>query len=170
MNNLYRYWLLKIISTCTDFSHEFLRKIRTYMGTDFWVGKIQKWWNFHITIQCYKLILRIAFTLCSNFLHLVTSSQTAVVTQRCYITMLRYSVLLSRKYTCGRGKPRLVRNSRYATSQTKECFLVSARRGMQLSEPAQLPPRKNLQKYFHLFFSLEICTTLWNFSSHFLKS
>ncbi len=39
-------------------------------------------------------MLRIAVTLRSNFLHLVTLSQTAILTQRCYIMALRYSVTL----------------------------------------------------------------------------
>ncbi len=36
--------------------------------------------HFHGTVQCYRQMLRIAVTLHSNFLHLVTSSQTALVT------------------------------------------------------------------------------------------
>ncbi len=41
-------------------------------------------------VQCYRQMLRIAVTLLSNFLHFVTSSQKAFVTQRCYIMALRY--------------------------------------------------------------------------------
>ncbi len=65
-------------------------KICTYMGTEFWVRKTQKWRNFHGMIQCYGLMLRIAVTLHSNFLHLVTSLQTALVIEQCYVTVLHY--------------------------------------------------------------------------------
>ncbi len=37
--------------------------------------------NFHRPVQCYGQMLHIAVTLHSNFLHLITSSQTALVTQ-----------------------------------------------------------------------------------------
>ncbi len=50
--------------------------------------------NFHEMVQCYRQMLRIVVTLRINFLHLVTSLQTALVTrcslQRCYITVLCY--------------------------------------------------------------------------------
>ncbi len=47
-------------------------------------------------VQCYKLMFRIAVTLHSNFLHLVTSSRIALVSQvlhygatlQCYVTCL----------------------------------------------------------------------------------
>ncbi len=99
-NNPYMYWFLRIIRTCTDFSYKFLikilipRKIRVYTGTDVWVWKIQKWRNFHGMVQCYRLMLRIAVTLRSNLLHLVTSLRTALVIQWCYITVLHYGVTL----------------------------------------------------------------------------
>ncbi len=70
-------------------------------GTDSWVWKTQKWWNFHGTVQCYRLMLRIAVTLRSNFLYLVTSWQTALVTQWYYITMLRYMSVPTFKRTVG---------------------------------------------------------------------
>ncbi len=60
-------------------------------GTDFCIQKTQKWWNFHGTVQCYGLILHIWVTLRSNFLHLIPSSWTALVTQWCFITVLRYT-------------------------------------------------------------------------------
>ncbi len=66
-----------------------LKKIHTYTDTNFRVRKTQKWWNFHRTVQCYRLMLRIPVTLSGNFLHLVTSSQTALVTP-----VLHYSVML----------------------------------------------------------------------------
>ncbi len=81
-SNIYRLICTNIwVCTCMNFSYRFLRKIRilrkirTCMDTDFWVWKTQKWWNFHGLVQGYKLMLRIAVTLRSNFLHLVTCSE-----------------------------------------------------------------------------------------------
>ncbi len=62
-----------------------LRKIRMYPGMDFWVRKTQKWWNFHGMVKCYGLMLRIAVTLRSNFLHLVTTLRRALVIQLCSV-------------------------------------------------------------------------------------
>ncbi len=74
----------------SPYTYRFLRKICTYRSMDFWVRKTKKWWNFHGTVQCYRLMLRIAVTLRSNFLYLVILSRTALVTQWCYITVLHY--------------------------------------------------------------------------------
>ncbi len=50
--------------------------------------------NFHGMVKCYRQMLPTAVTLHSNFLHLVTSSQTALVTQHslrcCYPMILHY--------------------------------------------------------------------------------
>ncbi len=45
-------------------------------------------------VQCYGLMLRIAVTLRSNFLHFVTQSQTALVTQWYYAMVLLYGLML----------------------------------------------------------------------------
>ncbi len=79
----------------TDFSEKSVEKsvhwkIFTCTIMDFWVRKTQKWWNFHGIVQCYRLMLSFAVTLHSNFLHLITSSQTALVTPQCYIMVLCY--------------------------------------------------------------------------------
>ncbi len=80
------FWEQSVHVEIFEKSVEALRKIRTYTGTDFWVQKSQKWWNFHGMVQCYGLMWH------SNFLHLVTSSRTALVTQRRYVMELCYSV------------------------------------------------------------------------------
>ncbi len=62
--------------------------------------------NFHETVQCYGQMLHTEVTLRSNFVHLATSLQTALVTRhnlrKCYITVLCYmSVPTFRLSTCG---------------------------------------------------------------------
>ncbi len=51
-NNPYMYIFFRKICA--------VRKNCTYTGTNFWVRKTQKWWNFHGTVQCYGLMLHIA--------------------------------------------------------------------------------------------------------------
>ncbi len=51
-------------------------------------------------IQCYRLMLHIAVTLRSNFLHLVTSSRTTLVTQQCCIMVLCYMSVLTLIVKC----------------------------------------------------------------------
>ncbi len=98
--NLWEWFVYVLIFENNPYWFRFLRKIRilrkfcTYTGTDFWIWKTQKWWNFHGMVQFYRLMLHIAVTLYSYFLHLVTLSRTALVTQRGYITALYYSVTL----------------------------------------------------------------------------
>ncbi len=81
------YQFLRIIPT--------LRKINLYVyGMDFWVRKTQKWWNFHVTAQCYGLMLCIAVMLHSNFLHLLTSLRTALVSHAKQHLLSMQTVLL----------------------------------------------------------------------------
>ncbi len=58
--------------------------------------------NFHGTVQCHRQMLRIAVMLQSNFLHLVTSSWTALAkqrsSQRCYITHLFQPLKIIKKH------------------------------------------------------------------------
>ncbi len=51
---------------------------------------------FHGMVQCYRQMLRISVMLCSNFFHLVTSSQTALVTQHVctHLYMCKWTVVL----------------------------------------------------------------------------
>ncbi len=41
-------------------------------------------------VQCYGLMLHVVVTLCSNLLHLVTSLETAFVTQWYHVTVLHF--------------------------------------------------------------------------------
>ncbi len=76
-------------------------QIREY-GYKFFGLQNSKRWNFHGMVQCYRLMLRIAVTLHSDFLHLVTSSPTALVTQRCYIMSVPTLIGLkqAKRYFC----------------------------------------------------------------------
>ncbi len=49
---------------------------------------------FHGMVQCYGQMLRVAVTICSNYLHRVTSLQTALVLRHNYTTVLCYTVTL----------------------------------------------------------------------------
>ncbi len=50
--------------------------------------------NFHGTVQCYRQMWRYAVKWHSNFLHLVTTTQTALIMHCSYKTMLCYSITL----------------------------------------------------------------------------
>ncbi len=60
--------------------------------------------KFHGMVQCYRQMLRIAVTIRSNFLYLVTSLQTALVTRRnpqwCYIMVLYVCTHLKHSNLC----------------------------------------------------------------------
>ncbi len=64
---------------------------------DYWTAvtcmNAQECCNFHGTVQCYRLMLCLAVTLYSNFLHLVTSPWTAL--QANLFTLLRWSAALN---------------------------------------------------------------------------
>ncbi len=57
--------------------------------------------NFRGMVQCYGQMLHIAVTLPSNFLYVVTSSQTALVTCRSYTMMLHYMFVLTLRIHSG---------------------------------------------------------------------
>ncbi len=50
--------------------------------------------SFHGMVQCSEQMLHMAVTLHSNFLHLVTSCGTALITYRSNTTVLCYCVML----------------------------------------------------------------------------
>ncbi len=95
--NPYMYWFMRTIRTFMDFwkkSVQWEKFLRIRVRIFFWIRKTQKWWNFHRMVQCYGLMLHIAVTCHSNFLHLVTLLRTVLVTQWCYIIALHYCVIL----------------------------------------------------------------------------